>query len=116
MIGRDDVLEPPADTTNHINLIGTYQSPKLAEVIRREDLMVGLQLDTRLQADRTLNVLFRCDHLPFLAESIPAIWLFGGFHPGYHEPSDTVDKLNFPKMVKVVRLAYSTAASVANQQ
>ena len=115
MIGRDDVLEPLADTTNHLNLIGTYQSPKLAEVIRREDLMVGLTLDTRLQADRTLNVLFRCDHLPFLAEGIPAIWFFGGFHAGYHEPSDTVEKLNFPKMAKVVRLAYSTAASVANQ-
>jgi len=30
------------------------------------------------------------------------------------EPSDTVDRLNFPKMEKVIRLAYGTALEIAN--
>ena len=45
---------------------------------------------------------------------VPAVWLFGGFHPGYHEPSDTIDKLNFPKLEKVIRLTYRVASEVAD--
>ena len=45
---------------------------------------------------------------------VPSVWLFGGFHPGYHEPSDTVEKLNFPKMEKVIQLAYAAALDIAN--
>ena len=75
---------------------------------------VGLTLDTKFDRDHTLNALFRCDHLPFLLAEVPAIWLFGGFHPGYHEPSDTVEKLNFTKMEKVIQLAYAAALELAN--
>jgi Zn-dependent M28 family amino/carboxypeptidase len=122
MIGRDEaqipqsegVLSIPADTSNTINLVGAFYSPDLRAVIERANRGAGLSLDTKFDRDHTLNALFRCDHLPFLVAGIPAIWLFGGFHPGYHEPSDTVEKLNFPKMEKVVRLAYSAAMDVAN--
>jgi hypothetical protein len=51
-----------------------------------------------------MRALFRCDHLPFLQKGVPAAWLFGGFHPGYHEPADTVDRIDFEKMDRVVRL------------
>jgi hypothetical protein len=122
MIARDEqqipqsegVLDIPADTTNLINLVGVYYSPDLLAVIERANREIGLQLDRKHDRDHVLNTLFRCDHLPFLEAGIPAVWLFGGFHPGYHEPSDTVDRLNFPKMEKVIRLAYGTALEVAN--
>jgi hypothetical protein len=122
MIGRDEahipqsegVLKIPADTSNELNLVGTYYSRDLRNVIEQENRSVGLSLDTKFEHDHTLNALFRCDHLPFLVAGIPAVWLFGGFHPGYHEPSDSVEKLNFPKMEKVIRLAYRVAERVAN--
>jgi Zn-dependent M28 family amino/carboxypeptidase len=122
MIGRDEAhipqsegaLQIPADTSNSLNLVGTYYSADLLDAIERENRSVGLALDTKFDRDHVLNALFRCDHLPFLEAGIPAVWFFGGFHPGYHEPSDTVEKLNFPKMEKVVRLAYRVAAEVAN--
>ena len=122
MIGRDEaqipqsegVLSIPADTSNAINLVGAFYSPDLRAVIERANRGAGLSLDTKFDRDHTLNALFRCDHLPFLVAGVPAIWLFGGFHPGYHEPSDTVEKLNFPKMERVVRLAYLAAMDVAN--
>jgi len=121
MIGRDEahipqsqgVLEIPADTSNELNLVGTTYSPDLLETIARENRNVGLTLDTKFDRDHVLNALFRCDHLPFLVAGIPAIWLFGGFHSGYHEPSDTIEKLNFPKMEKVIRLTYRVAERVA---
>ncbi|HEY2013072.1 MAG TPA: M28 family peptidase [Bryobacteraceae bacterium] len=122
MIGRDEahipqsegVLDIPADTSNELNLVGTYYSPDLQAVIERENRNVGLKLDTKFEHDHVLNALFRCDHLPFLEAAVPAVWFFGGFHPGYHEPSDTVEKLNFPKIEKVIRLAYGTALAIAN--
>ena len=122
MVARDEahipqsegVLDIPADTSNELNLVGTSYSPDLAKIIERMNADVGLQLDTKFDRDHTLHALFRCDHLPFLVEGVPAVWLFGGFHPGYHEPSDTVEKLNFPKLEKVTKLAYRVTAEVAN--
>jgi Zn-dependent M28 family amino/carboxypeptidase len=113
MIGRDEA-GTSGDTSNSLNLVGTYYSADLLDAIERENRNVGLALDTKLDREHVVNALFRCDHLPFLVAGIPAVWLFGGFHPGYHEPSDTVEKLNFPKMEKVVRLAYRVAAELAN--
>jgi Zn-dependent M28 family amino/carboxypeptidase len=110
MIGRDE--EPGAE--NRINLVGTYYSRDLLADLQSANREVGLDLTTRMDADHTLNVLFRCDHLPFLLAGTPAVWLFGGFHPGYHEPSDTVEKLDFPKIQKVIRLTYATAMALAN--
>ncbi|MGJ5817025.1 M28 family peptidase [Paludibaculum fermentans] len=122
MIARDEahipqsegVLKISADTSNELNLVGAFYSPELLKLIEEENRTAGLVLDTKFDRDHTLNALFRCDHLPFLAADIPAVWLFGGFHPGYHEPSDTVEKLNFPKMEKVIRLTYAAAAKVAD--
>ena len=122
MIGRNEaqipqsegVLQIPADTSNEINLVGASYSPDLLAVIKQENRSIGLSLDTKFDRDHMLNALFRCDHLPFLMAGVPAVWLFGGFHPGYHEPSDTVEKLNFPKMEKVIELADRVAAAVAN--
>jgi hypothetical protein len=122
MIGRDEAhmaqdeggLLIPANTTKLINVVGSFYSPDLRSALRASNQDIGLVLDTKHDADHTLNTLFRCDHLPFLLAHIPAVWLFGGFHPGYHEPSDTMDRLNYPKMAQVISLAYATATRVAN--
>jgi hypothetical protein len=122
MIGRDEahipqsegVLQIPADTSNEINLVGSYYSADLLAAIERANRTLGLALDTKFDRDHLLNALFRCDHLPFLMAGIPSVWLFGGFHPGYHEPSDTIEKLNFVKIQKVIELTYRVATDLAN--
>jgi hypothetical protein len=121
MIGRDEahipqsesVLEIAADTGNRMNLIGGYYSPDLVETLRRANRSAGLVLETKFDRDHALNTLFRCDHLPFLLAGIPAVWIFGGFHPGYHEPSDTMDRLNYPKILKAIDLAGRAASDLA---
>ena len=104
----------PPDTRNEINLVGAFYSRDLETVIRKANEEVGFEISTKFETDHELNVLFRCDHFPFLLHDVPAVWLFGGFHPGYHEPSDTIDQLDFPKLEKVVRLAYWSARSLAD--
>lgn len=121
MIARDEahipqsvgVVDIPADTRNEINLIGTFYSPELLHVIERANKKVRLELSTKFDRDHDLNALFRCDHLPFLQEQIPTVWFFGGWHPGYHEPSDVIESLNFDKLRKVTELARETTVALA---
>ena len=47
---------------------------------------------------------------------VPAIWIFGGFHPGYHTPTDTPDKINYAKLEKITRLAFLTVRAAAGRE
>jgi hypothetical protein len=116
MIGRDEIPSPqtdgvidiPKDTTNRLNLIGALYSPDYDHVVKDTNKAVGLTLDDRFDRDSALNVFFRSDQFPFVLHDIPAFWWFTGFHPDYHHTTDTVDKINFPKMEKILKLAYLT--------
>jgi len=125
MIARDEahipqsqgVVNIPADTSNELNLVGTFYSPDLRRTVENANNNgVGLLLDTKFDRDHDMNALFRCDHFPFLVHHVPAVWFFGGWHPGYHEPSDTVEKLNFVKLEKVILLAERSAMALANSE
>ena len=122
MIGRDEAHIPqsegavdiPPDTSNEVNLVAAFYSPDLETLIRTENERVGLRISMKFDRDHSMNALFRCDHFPFLLRNVPAIWFFGGWHPGYHEASDTVEKINFVKLEKIVRLAYLSARALAD--
>ena len=117
MIGRnetasaqtDGLIKIPADTTNRLNLIGALYSPDYDRVVHQENRAVGLTLDDRFDHESALNVFFRSDQFPFVLHDIPAFWFFTGFHPDYHHTTDTVEKINFVKMRKILQLAYLTA-------
>jgi Zn-dependent M28 family amino/carboxypeptidase len=64
--------------------------------------------------DHTLSLFERSEHYPFAMNGIPALWFFTGFHPDYHQQIDTIEKINFPKMAKIVTLVYLTARKVAD--
>ena len=107
-------LEIPSDTSNSLNLIGGVYSQDLLAAAGRANQGIGLQFDLKFDRDSSQNALWRCDHFPFLVQGVPALWLFGGFHPGYHEPTDTVEKLDFLKLEKVAQLAYRLVTDLAN--
>ncbi len=104
-----------SDTSNELNLIGTVNSPDYRKVVEQQDEIVGLHLNYKWDDDAALNVFQRSDQFPFALHDIPAIWWFTGFHPDYHQPTDTVEKINFVKMEKIVRLAYLSAWAFANE-
>jgi len=122
MIGRDEQASPqtdgliqiPADTTNRLNLIGALYSPDYNRVVNEENRIVGLILDDRFDHESALNVFFRSDQFPFVLKNIPAFWWFTGFHPDYHHITDTVEKIDYLKMNKILQLAYLTAWRFAN--
>ena len=121
MIGRNEehtpdsqgVYELTAAASNQLNLVGAIFSRDLETLLAKEAPGAGVALSTKFDRDSSMRALFRCDHLPFLQKGIPAVWLFGGFHPGYHEPVDTVDRLDFDKLTRAVRLTVSVVRTLA---
>jgi len=61
-------------------------------------------------------VLFRSDQYPFLMHNIPAFWWFTGFHPDYHQVTDTAEKINYVKMEKILKLAFLTGFDFADSE
>jgi hypothetical protein len=122
MIGRNEakstqtegLIEIAADTSNELNLIGTINTPDYRAVVERENARVGLKLNYKWDGDAALNVFQRSDQFPFARHEIPAIWWFTGFHPDYHQTTDTVEKVNFTKMEKILKLAYLSGWAFAD--
>ncbi|HKE23861.1 MAG TPA: M28 family peptidase [Bryobacteraceae bacterium] len=122
MIGRNEsadsrvITEISADTSNQLGLIGTHYSPDYRETVERQNKPVGLNLTYKWDLDAYNGILFRSDQYPFLMHDVPAIWWFTGFHPDYHQYTDTVEKINFEKMAKILKLAYLSGFEFADEQ
>jgi hypothetical protein len=122
MIGRDEkdsnqthgLIDIAADTSNEVNIVGTKYSPDYRKAVEKENEFIGLHLNYKWDDDTVLNVLFRSDQYPLLLHNIPAMWWFTGFHPDYHQVTDTAEKIDYPKMEKILRLAYLTGFEFAD--
>ncbi len=122
MIGRNEtpsaqtegLMQIGKDTSNELNLIGTINSPDYREIVEAANRRVGLRLNYKWDQDAALNIFQRSDQFPLALHDIPAVWWFTGFHPDYHQASDTVEKINFVKMEKIVRLAFMTGQALAD--
>ena len=120
MIGRNEAPDPRViteispDTSNQLGLIGTHYSPDYRETVERQNKTVGLDLTYKWDLDAYNSVLFRSDQYPFLMHDIPGVWWFTGFHPDYHQITDTVEKINFEKMTKILKLAYLSGFEFAD--
>lgn len=123
MIGRNEAHTPEsagayevtAGRANELNLVGAVYSPRLKAALEKEASRIGMTLSDKFDRDSSMRTLFRCDHLPFLQHDVPAVWLFGGFHPGYHEPVDTVDRLDVEKMEHAVRLTVGAVRALSSR-
>ena len=121
MIGRDEkdsvqthgLIDIAPDTSNEVNIVGTKYSPNYRASVQKANEYVGLRLSYKWDDDTVVNVLFRSDQYPLLMHNIPAMWWFTGFHPDYHQVTDTSDKINYAKMEKILKLAYLTGFDFA---
>lgn len=57
---------------------------------------------------------YRSDHYNFALKGIPVVFLFDDLKVDYHKATDDVDKINFDKMLKVVKLSANIALRAAN--
>lgn len=117
MIGRRD--DKHRDNPDYIYVIG---SDKLSTTLHDINEAVNNRL-TNLTLDYTYNApddpnrfYFRSDHYNFAKNQIPAIFYFNGTHPDYHQPTDTIDKIEFDKMAKISQLIFFTGWELVNRQ
>lgn len=118
MVGRIDPTYK-GDSLNYIYIIG---DDKISSNLRPVTDSVNKKY-LNLQLDRRFNDLndpnryyFRSDHYNFAKNGVPVIFYFNGTHADYHQPTDTVDKINFAEMAKRVKLVFYTAWDIASRE
>ena len=63
----------------------------------------------------TERFFYRSDHFNYAKRGVPIIFYFSGVHEDYHEPTDSIEKIDFEKLTKVARTVFATAASLADR-
>ena len=117
MIGRLDTTYEKLNNPNYVYVIGSDKiSTELDSVLKVSNKQSeNLILDYKYNDDKDPERFYsRSDHYNFARNGVPIVFFFTGVHADYHRPTDTVDKIHFPRMEKIVRLIYWTGWQVAN--
>jgi hypothetical protein len=105
MVGRNEEKEGerPEANVKTIHLIGSKQGdPDLHDVIMRANQHIGFEFEYDEE-----SVFGRSDQANFYQKANTSVaFLFGGFHPDYHQPTDQPAKINFDKIASAARLYY----------
>lgn len=116
MIGRTD--EAHEDNREFVYLVG---SDRLSSELHDLSEKVNSTF-TNLSIDYTYNdenhpdrIYYRSDHWNFAKNNIPVIFYFNGTHDDYHQPTDTVDKIEFDLLQKRAQLVFYTAWVISNR-
>lgn len=113
MVGRNEESkdEKASDNVDTIHLVG---SKRISTELHNAVLEANKHVNFRFEYDEE-DVYTRSDHYQFASKGVPIAFLFDGFHPDYHQPTDTVDKINFDKIANAARLFYLVGMDAANR-
>ena len=127
MVGRDEEvpegggprfrgLPVQSAESNHnaFNLLGHSRSGSLTQVIDQANAPFGLTIKKVLD-NNSSQLLRRSDQWPFLQKGVPAMFFHTGLHPDYHTPGDRPERINYPKMERIVRLVHQASWDLAQQ-
>jgi len=117
MIGRTD--EKHGTNERYVYLIGSDKlSTQLHALSEAANTTYsGLELDYTYNDPKDPNrFYYRSDHYNFAKNNIPVIFYFSGVHEDYHKPTDTPDKILYPKMAEIGKLIFHTAWELANRE
>lgn len=115
MIGRRD--EHHQDNPYYVYIIGSDKLSRDLHDINElvNDELTNLELDYRYNDDADPNrFYYRSDHYNFAKNDVPVIFYFTGVHEDYHQPTDTVEKIEFGKMITITKLIFGTAWELLN--
>ena len=116
MVGRVDPKHE--ENPDYVYLIG---ADKLSSELHELSELANKTF-TQLELDYTYNdendpnrFYYRSDHYNFAKNNIPIIFYFNGTHADYHQPTDTMEKINFEILAKRAKLVFHTAWILANR-
>lgn len=108
MIGRGPIENP-----GHLSYLYTAANPLFGEWLRADAARYEFCFTPLYKASE--NLLSGSDNAPFARVGIPIVWYHTEGHPDYHRPSDTADKVEYPKLFDITRAAYLCAWRLANE-
>ncbi len=103
---------------NEIFLIGSkLMSTELGQVSEATN-KAFLKLNFNYKYDDPADpeqFFYRSDHFNYARKGIPIIFYMDGSHADYHQPSDSIEKINFEQMERVARTIFATGWELANR-
>jgi hypothetical protein len=80
------------------------------------DRSVKLKLDDTYELPTHPDRFFmRSDQYPHVRYGIPGVWIFCGTTPDYHQPTDSIERVDYAKMEKVTKFAYVACLDIGNK-
>ncbi len=95
---------------NRIFILNSVSAKEWQYIFRSSSSNTGLDIDF---VTEELDV---SDQIAFHSVGIPAVQLFSGPHPDYHQPTDTADKINSSGLVKTALLLKLAIEKLSNQE
>jgi len=111
MVGRHEETdeETAEENIDTIHLIGSQKGDTaLHQLILDANRHVGFQFEYDQE-----SVFGRSDQANFWRKGIPVAFVFGGFHPDYHQPTDKPAKISYEKIASAARLFYLAIFNLA---
>jgi len=119
MVGRIDTERKTDDTLNYVYVIGhdklSSDLPVINEGANKKgtNLVLDYKFDDPADPNR---IYFRSDHYNFARKGVPILFFYDGMlKSDYHQPTDTIEKINWDLYEKRVRMIFNTAWEVANR-
>jgi hypothetical protein len=115
MIGRNEEKdgETAAENLNSLHLVGSQKLSRdlhaLCLRLNEDRAQFALEWDEE-------GVFYRSDHWNFAREGVPIAFFFTGFHPDYHKPSDTADKIDYAKLGRIATYVFDIAFELAQAE
>jgi hypothetical protein len=106
MVGRNEEKgnETAAENETSLHLIGSKKGDvSLHDIILDANKYVNFSFEYDEE-----GVFGRSDQFNFFKKGTSVAFLFGGFHPDYHRPTDGPAKINYKKIASAARLFYLT--------
>ncbi len=107
MIGRG-----PAEKPRHLSYMYSAGNPLFGEWLRADVKKHGFCFEPFYNAAE--NLIGGSDNTPFARKGIPIVWYHTEGHPDYHRVSDSMEKINYPKLTDITRAAALCVWRLAN--
>jgi len=102
--------ETAEDNRNVIHLVGTQKMSRgLHETCMAGNDRAGFDIEFDQE-----SLFTRSDHANFAFAGVPVAFVFTGIHKDYHQTTDTPDKIEYPKLLRVARYIYDIGFQIGN--
>ena len=102
--------ETAEDNANVVHLVGTQKmSSALHDLCMAKNEVAGFDIEFDQE-----SLFTRSDHANFAYKGVPIAFFFTGIHGDYHQPTDTPDKIDYPKLLRIARYVYDIGYEVAD--